>query len=119
MGKVKASPHVRIEILSALADGELEAQAAHAARAHAEVCVRCAALLARFARLDKQLTEPAALGCEAVAPLLSARLDGEASIEERALLDAHLADCIGCRGQRAAWTALETALRPERLSHPS
>lgn len=49
--------------------------------------------------------------CEAAHELLSARLDGEATGEERHRLDAHLAWCTGCRAHAAELDELSRLVR--------
>lgn len=50
--------------------------------------------------------------CEEFIPLISARLDGELTPEEEARLEAHLAQCPGCRALAADLAVLEATLSP-------
>ena len=45
--------------------------------------------------------------CQEVSDLLLAYLDGEVTSSERALVQAHLAACAACRGELAAWGAIQ------------
>ncbi len=49
--------------------------------------------------------------CDQSRDLLSARLDGEATADERTVLDRHLASCIPCTGFAAALVGLDRATR--------
>jgi predicted anti-sigma-YlaC factor YlaD len=49
--------------------------------------------------------------CDQCRDLLSARLDGEATSDELALLDRHLASCPGCRALAARFDAVDRTTR--------
>ena len=49
--------------------------------------------------------------CDQSRDLLSARLDGEATADEQAVLDRHLASCVACTGFAASLAALDRTTR--------
>jgi anti-sigma factor RsiW len=56
-------------------------------------------------------------GCREIDPLFSAYVDGEATADERALVDAHLRACPKCRHQTALQDAVRQTVRT-KLCHP-
>src|SRR6266540_7051304 len=117
MGKV--DQHLATEILSALADGELDLSASRIAREHLVVCERCSARLRTFGSVDVALAAPAVLSCAAATEMRSALLDRELSAEETAVAAAHLASCEGCRTEQAAWSVAESVLAAMPAAMPS
>ncbi|MBM4434420.1 MAG: hypothetical protein FJ028_04820, partial [Chloroflexi bacterium] len=116
MGQVD---HLEVEVLSALADGELDLSAARKAQQHLDGCGACSARLAAFGRLDRALSTPAPVTCAAAVELRSAFLDRELSPGEEAVVHAHLAGCHGCRSEQSAWLAAEGAIRALPAARPS
>jgi len=49
--------------------------------------------------------------CDQSRDLLSARLDGEATVDEQAVLERHLASCVACTGFAASLAALDRTTR--------
>jgi DNA-binding beta-propeller fold protein YncE/streptogramin lyase len=117
MGKV--DHHLEVEILSALADGELDLFAARNAQTHLSACAECSARLASFSRLDQVLSAPAPMACASVLELRSALLDRELAGGEAAVAAAHLVSCETCRTEQAAWAIAETTLRQMPAALPS
>ena len=117
MGKVDR--HLEIELLSALADGELDLSAMRDAKPHLESCADCSAQLASFRRLDDVLLSPAGLSCAGARELRSALLDGELTLDEAAIATRHLDACASCRGEQAAWAAVDMELKGLPTSMPS
>lgn len=116
MGKVR---HVPLELLSALADGELGGSEEREARQHVVACSPCAAELAAFAALDASLTATPAVPCAASLELRSALVDREADPAEARIVAAHLASCAGCRSEQAGWRLAETAIAALPAGMPS
>ena len=50
--------------------------------------------------------------CEEMPDLLSAVVDGEAGVRERALVDDHLSDCAACRRELRLLRGMKAAIRP-------
>jgi anti-sigma factor RsiW len=111
--------HIAVELLSALADGELDLSVARNAQQHLAACEACATQLAGFGRLDRALAAPAPISCASALDLRSALLDRELSAGEAAVAQAHLASCEPCRAEHAAWTSAETAIRIMPIAFPS
>ena len=111
--------HLEVEVLSALADGELDLSAARNAQQHLSSCQSCATALAAFGRLDRALATPAPISCASAVDLRSALLDRELSAGEAAVAQAHLASCEPCRAEHAAWASAETAIRIMPIAFPS
>ena len=116
MGKVD---HLQVQLLSALADGELDLSAARNAQSHLAQCQACAAQLAAFARLDGSLATPAPISCASSRELRSALVDRELSAGEAAVATAHLSSCGSCGAEQAVWVAAEASLRRMPAAFPS
>ena len=56
--------------------------------------------------------------CREIDPLFAAYVDGEASADERAAVDAHLKACPKCRHQTALQTVVRDTVR-EKLCRPA
>jgi diguanylate cyclase (GGDEF)-like protein len=56
------------------------------------------------------------MACPQVETLLSAYIDGEATADDRELIELHLLDCPPCRRLRDDWDALDKRLRAELAS---
>lgn len=117
MGKV--DHHLELELLSAMADGELDLSAARNAQEHLSGCEACATQLAAFGRLDQALASPAPISCASALELRSALLDSELSAGEAAVAQAHVASCETCRSEQALWTSAEASIRRMPIAFPS
>ncbi len=113
------SAHLSPEVLSALADGELTAAEQGPADAHLSECVTCRSSLAGYQAFDREVRLPPAVGCEAVLPLLSARIDTEVSAAEFAVTARHLEACEACRAMVAGWRALPALIGALPAGTPS
>ena len=111
--------HLDFEVLSALADGELGGSARSLAMEHLAGCPSCSRELEGIAHVDALLREPAAIGCEAALPLLSALIDHEADPAEVAVARAHQAQCAACTRTVAAWSSADMRLRALAPASPS
>src|SRR5256885_6652732 len=111
--------HVSAEVLSALLDGELSAQAELGARHHLTECASCSAEYALSVRLDDELRQPPVLACEEILPILSAGLDRETTDGEQAAAQRHLAGCEGCRASVQTWTRVASAIKALPVIAPS
>ena len=107
MGK---SVHPSFEYLSAYRDGEPVPGTRDEIRAHLIKCSVCRNDVGAFDDLTLALATLPAVECVSARPLVSAQLDGEASPQEAAIAQSHLAACADCRGERARWSELELTL---------
>ena len=107
MGK---SAHPSFEYLSAYRDGEPVPGTQDEIRAHLTVCSVCRNDVGAFDDLTLALAVLPVVECASARPLVSAQLDGEASPQEAAIAQAHLAACAECRGERVRWSELALAL---------
>ena len=57
--------------------------------------------------------------CAKLETLLVPYLDGKASVQERALVDTHLAECSACQARREGWLAVSLALESWEAPAPS
>lgn len=117
MGQV--GPHLSDDLLSALADRELDASAMRDAEEHVSACPSCAHQLSSFRRLDRDLAAPAPLSCAAALDLRSALLDDELSVEEAAIVTAHIASCASCADEQVSWARAGAVLRATPPAVPS
>src|SRR5438552_15389105 len=111
--------HLEVELLSALAAGELDLSAMRDAREPLAACADCAGQLAGFRRLDDVLLTPAGLSCGAARELRSAFLDGELSADEAAIAQRHLDGCGACRAEQSAWAIVDSNIRSLPAAMPS
>src|SRR2546427_3239294 len=111
--------HVSAEVLSALLDGELSAQAELGARQHLTECASCSAEYALSVRLDEELRQPPVLACSEVLEVLSAGLDGETGDGEQAVAQRHLVGCQVCRASLQSWAGLASVIKALPVIAPS
>jgi len=127
------------ETLSACVDGELTSPQAAAMREHAASCATCRARLAALRQtiglvqavkeamppaglrarvLAQAAAELPALGCAEAGQRMDAYLDGELAALEGVSLEAHLAQCGGCRARYRLHEETVAALRTMPVLEP-
>ena len=111
--------HLEFEVLSALADGELDPVQRRPAMEHLAGCRACLTAYEQIAAVDGLLREPTPISCAAAQPLLSAALDHEADLAEIAVARAHAATCASCAGAARVWSSADLQLRALPLVAPS
>jgi anti-sigma factor RsiW len=111
--------HLEFEVLSALADGELELTVRANAIEHLVGCRSCTRTLEAIGALDAQLRKPTPITCEGALLLLSAALDKEADTAELAVARAHAATCAHCAQSVMTWSSLDMQLRALPHGAPS
>lgn len=107
------------DVLSAYRDGEATAGEAAFLTRHLPGCGDCRATLSGFEELASALSATPQIGCAAARPLLSAQLDGEVTAVERGIASRHVASCVSCDAQVAAWRGLDAALAALPEAFPS
>jgi len=126
------------EMLSAFADGELTPSQAAAIRQHLAGCAGCRAQLAALrqvtglvrsleevappsdlrARMAARVLTPAPVTCAQVGAQIDALVDGSLAAEQMEIVQAHLAECAGCRERYRLHEEMVSALRSMPLVDP-